>query len=98
MAEVVVAGHLMVEPENRDDYLSTCVEVVRQARASAGLRTRVSSVLRVRSMRDLASSRESGLGIGRIMIDQIRRDGHRPASEPAGDQETGAEGRTPSPR
>jgi quinol monooxygenase YgiN len=38
MAEVVVAGHLMVEPENRDDYLSTCVEVVRQARASAGCR------------------------------------------------------------
>jgi quinol monooxygenase YgiN len=36
MAEVVVAGHLMVEPENRDDYLSTCVEVVRQARAAAG--------------------------------------------------------------
>jgi hypothetical protein len=24
------------EPETRDDYLSTCVEVVRQARASAG--------------------------------------------------------------
>jgi quinol monooxygenase YgiN len=36
MADVVVAGHLMVEPENRDDYLSICVEVVRQARASAG--------------------------------------------------------------
>jgi quinol monooxygenase YgiN len=36
MAQVVVAGHLMVEPENRDDYLSTCVEVVLRARASTG--------------------------------------------------------------
>jgi quinol monooxygenase YgiN len=38
MTDVVVAGRLMVEPENRGDYLSTCVEVVRRARASAGCR------------------------------------------------------------
>jgi quinol monooxygenase YgiN len=36
MAQVVVAGHVMVEPEQREDYLNTCVEVVRQARTSTG--------------------------------------------------------------
>lgn len=29
---VIVAGHLVVEPEQRDDYLSGCVAVVSQAR------------------------------------------------------------------
>jgi quinol monooxygenase YgiN len=33
---VIVAGHLVVDPQQRDDYLSGCVEVVRQARRSAG--------------------------------------------------------------
>ena len=34
--EVIVAGHLIVAPAQRDDYLAGCVEVVRQARATAG--------------------------------------------------------------
>jgi quinol monooxygenase YgiN len=33
---VIVAGHLVVDPQQRDDYLSGCTEVVRQARRSAG--------------------------------------------------------------
>jgi quinol monooxygenase YgiN len=33
---VVVAGHLMVHPDARDDYLAGCLEVVRQARATTG--------------------------------------------------------------
>ncbi|MDT5210308.1 MAG: hypothetical protein QOF67_2723 [Mycobacterium sp.] len=33
---VIVAGHIVVDPEHRDDYLSGCVEVVRQARRAAG--------------------------------------------------------------
>jgi len=33
---VIVAGHIVVGPEQRDDYLSECVEVVRQARRTAG--------------------------------------------------------------
>jgi quinol monooxygenase YgiN len=33
---VIVAGHLAVDPEQRDDYLSGCVEVVRQARRTPG--------------------------------------------------------------
>ena len=33
---VIVAGHLVVDPEQRDDYLSGCVEVVRQARRAPG--------------------------------------------------------------
>ena len=33
---VVVAGHLMVDPAGRDEYLATCVEVVRQARSATG--------------------------------------------------------------
>jgi quinol monooxygenase YgiN len=32
---VIVAGHLVVDPERCDDYLSGCVEVVRQARRTA---------------------------------------------------------------
>ena len=32
---VIVAGHIMVDPSQRDDYLSECVDVVREARASA---------------------------------------------------------------
>ena len=35
-SEVIVAGHLAVDPSQRDDYLSGCVGVVRQARATAG--------------------------------------------------------------
>ena len=34
--EVIVAGHLIVDPAQRDDYLAGCVEVVRQARTTAG--------------------------------------------------------------
>lgn len=33
---VVVAGHLIVAPERRAEYLSGCVEVVRLARATPG--------------------------------------------------------------
>jgi quinol monooxygenase YgiN len=33
---VIVAGHLVIDPQQRDDYLSGCVEVVRQARRTAG--------------------------------------------------------------
>ena len=33
---VIVAGHVVVDPEQRDDYLSACVEVVRQARRAPG--------------------------------------------------------------
>ena len=33
---VIVAGHLAVDPEQRNDYLSGCVEVVRQARRTPG--------------------------------------------------------------
>ena len=33
---VIVAGHVLVDPEQRDDYLSGCVEVVRQARRAPG--------------------------------------------------------------
>ncbi len=34
--EVIVAGHLIVDPSQRDDYLAGCVEVVRAARTAAG--------------------------------------------------------------
>ena len=33
---VIVAGHLMVQPGQRDAYLSGCAEVVRLARNAAG--------------------------------------------------------------
>jgi quinol monooxygenase YgiN len=33
---VIVAGHVVVDPEQRDDYLSACVEVVRQASRAPG--------------------------------------------------------------
>jgi quinol monooxygenase YgiN len=33
---VIVAGHLMVEPGQREAYLAGCVTVVEQARAAAG--------------------------------------------------------------
>jgi quinol monooxygenase YgiN len=33
---VIVAGHLIVEPANRDAYLAGCVEVVTRARNAAG--------------------------------------------------------------
>jgi quinol monooxygenase YgiN len=33
---VIVAGHVVVDPQERDDYLSECVEVVRQARRARG--------------------------------------------------------------
>jgi quinol monooxygenase YgiN len=33
---VIVAGHLVVDPQQRDDYLAGCVEVVRQARRAPG--------------------------------------------------------------
>jgi quinol monooxygenase YgiN len=33
---VIVAGHVVVDPEQREDYLSGCVDVVRQARRTAG--------------------------------------------------------------
>jgi quinol monooxygenase YgiN len=33
---VIVSGHVVVDAEDRDDYLSACVEVVRQARRAHG--------------------------------------------------------------
>ena len=33
---VVVAGHLMVDPDARDHYLAGCLDVVRQARETPG--------------------------------------------------------------
>jgi quinol monooxygenase YgiN len=33
---VIVAGHLVVEPHQRDAYLSGCLDVVRQARRAEG--------------------------------------------------------------
>jgi quinol monooxygenase YgiN len=33
---VIVAGHVVVNPERREDYLAGCVEVVRQARRAPG--------------------------------------------------------------
>jgi quinol monooxygenase YgiN len=33
---VIVSGHIVVDPQHRDHYLSGCVEVVRQARAASG--------------------------------------------------------------
>jgi quinol monooxygenase YgiN len=33
---VIVAGHLVVDPTERDEYLSGCVDVVRQARRAPG--------------------------------------------------------------
>jgi quinol monooxygenase YgiN len=33
---VIVAGHVVVDPTERDDYLSGCVDVVRQARRAPG--------------------------------------------------------------
>jgi quinol monooxygenase YgiN len=35
---VIVAGHLIVAREMRDDYLAGCVDVVEQARGAAGCR------------------------------------------------------------
>ncbi len=33
---VIVAGHLVVDPQRRDNYLAGCLEVVRQARQTPG--------------------------------------------------------------
>jgi quinol monooxygenase YgiN len=33
---VIVAGHLMVEPGQREDYLAGCIAVVEQARTTTG--------------------------------------------------------------
>ncbi|MGV0794960.1 putative quinol monooxygenase [Mycolicibacterium sp. XJ1819] len=33
---VIVAGHVLVEATQRDDYLAGCAEVVRQARSAPG--------------------------------------------------------------
>ena len=33
---VIVAGHLVVDPQRRDSYLAGCLEVVRQARQTPG--------------------------------------------------------------
>lgn len=33
---IIVAGHLVVDPEGRDSYLEGCVGVVEQARRAAG--------------------------------------------------------------
>ena len=33
---VIVAGHLVVDPQGREDYLTGCAEAVRQARRAPG--------------------------------------------------------------
>jgi quinol monooxygenase YgiN len=33
---VIVAGHIVVDPQERDDYLAGCLDVVRQARRATG--------------------------------------------------------------
>ncbi len=33
---VIVAGHLIVKPDDRDEYLRGCVDVVEQARSTPG--------------------------------------------------------------
>jgi quinol monooxygenase YgiN len=33
---VIVAGHIVVDAQERDDYMAGCVEVVRQARRAPG--------------------------------------------------------------
>ncbi len=33
---IIVAGHLIIDPTGRDDYLSGCVDVVRAARSAEG--------------------------------------------------------------
>ena len=33
---VIVAGHITVEPQEREPYLADCVSIVEQARAAAG--------------------------------------------------------------
>jgi quinol monooxygenase YgiN len=33
---LIVAGHIVVDPQERDDYISGCVEVVRLARGTPG--------------------------------------------------------------
>jgi quinol monooxygenase YgiN len=33
---VIVAGHITVEPQERESYLAGCISVVEQARAAAG--------------------------------------------------------------
>lgn len=33
---VIVAGHIVVDPEQRESYLATCINVVEQARAAPG--------------------------------------------------------------
>jgi len=35
-APIIVAGHLIVAPDERDAYLAGCVDVVRQARGATG--------------------------------------------------------------
>jgi quinol monooxygenase YgiN len=35
---VIVAGHLMVEPDARENYLASCIAVVEQARRTQGCR------------------------------------------------------------
>jgi quinol monooxygenase YgiN len=35
---VIVAGHLMVEPDGRERYLASCIAVVEQARRTKGCR------------------------------------------------------------
>ena len=38
---VIVAGHLIVDPSHREDYLAGCAAVVEQGRRAPGKRTRL---------------------------------------------------------
>jgi quinol monooxygenase YgiN len=73
LQEVIVAGHLIVDPRVRDDYLAGCVGVVRQARATAGCLDfalsadlvdagRINILERWRSQAAVEEFRDSGVG------------------------------------
>ena len=68
---VIVAGHIMVDPQRRESYLAGCVPVVEQARQAAGCLDfavaadlvdpgRIVIVERWRSPEDLAAFRGDG--------------------------------------
>src|SRR3954451_12047373 len=64
---VIVAGHVVVDPKQRDDYLSGCVEVVRQARRTSGCVEVVRQARRTSGCLDFALSADL-LEPGRVNI------------------------------
>lgn len=70
---IIVAGHLIVDPDHRETYLADCVAVVRQARHTAGCLdfclsadlidpARINILERWQSRQDLDTFRGSGPG------------------------------------